>query len=163
MEPHGGVWRAGAGRASAAPLRASGHCVALAARSGSVRFTRGGSQAMRRFPRMLLLVGLVFGVGATATWAATPSSGTLTDLTTALSYVSGPFAQPNPTPVPVVDNGPTCDAAHACDHYTLHVALTPAYLAAHPGYVITVTLTWPIVVSPGEADFDLWVYDSHGN
>src|SRR5437870_5057300 len=44
---------------------------------------------MGRFSRILLLVGLVLGFGAEAGWAATPSSGTLTDLTTAPFHPAG--------------------------------------------------------------------------
>ncbi|HXJ70418.1 MAG TPA: hypothetical protein VNM39_16055, partial [Verrucomicrobiae bacterium] len=59
--------------------------------------------------------------------AATPSSGTINVLTPTQTYSSGPFLQPNPTPTPIVDSEPTCDAAHPCDSYTLTVSLPADY------------------------------------
>ncbi|HEV8630034.1 MAG TPA: hypothetical protein VGV61_06925, partial [Thermoanaerobaculia bacterium] len=41
-------------------------------------------------------------------WAASPSSGTLSDTSGPLTYTAGPFTTANPTPVLLVDSGPEC-------------------------------------------------------
>src|SRR5262245_29813330 len=55
----------------------------------------------------------------------------------------GPVPVANPSPAPIVQNEPTCDAAHPCDDYTLTVTLPADYQATHPTHVIRITSTWP--------------------
>ena len=45
---------------------------------------------------------------AMLSFAATPSSGTLTDTSGPVTYTAGPFFVANPTPVIEVDSGPEC-------------------------------------------------------
>jgi hypothetical protein len=94
---------------------------------------------------------------------ATPSSGAITTLTPTQTYSSGPFLQPNPTPTPIVDSEPTCDAAHPCDLYTLTVTLPASYASTHPNDVIQITSSWPPLGGGVQSDYDVWVYDSTGH
>ena len=95
--------------------------------------------------------------------AATPSSGTINVLTPTQAYSSGPFLQPNPTPTPIVDSEPTCDAVHPCDSYTLTVSLPADYQSTHPTDVIRITSSWPPLGGGQQSDYDVWVYDSAGH
>lgn len=93
-----------------------------------------------------------------AVWAATPSSGTLTDVSGPLTYTAGPFSASNATPVPEVDNGPHCNnPAQPCDEYNLTVTLPSGYIAAHPAASVRVTAGWTDSGS-GKSDYDLYVY-----
>src|SRR5438093_7298088 len=102
---------------------------------------RQGDFHVLRATRFVASIALICGWAASSARAATPSSGTITVLTPTQSYSSGPFAQPNPTPTPIVDSEPTCDAAHPCDTYTLTVTLPANYQATHPTHVIQITST----------------------
>ena len=86
------------------------------------------------FATVLLLL-----VGAAPSRAATPSSGTISTLTPNLAYSSGPFAVANPTPTPLLDSEPTCDAAHMCDHYTLTVSLPADYQTNNPSQRVIIS------------------------
>ena len=91
-------------------------------------------------------------------FAATPSSGTLTDTSGPQSYTAGPFFVANPTPILFVDQGPECfGSAQPCDDYTLTVTLPAGYAAAHPNAAVKVTLAWTDTGS-GLSDYDLYVY-----
>jgi len=90
--------------------------------------------------------------------AASPSSGTLTDVSGPQNYSAGPFVVANPTPVPLVDNGPHCNnPVQPCDDYTLTVTLPAGYAAAHPLASVKVTMGWTDTGS-GSSDYDLYVY-----
>lgn len=93
--------------------------------------------------------------------AATPPAATITELTPTASYTAGPFLMPNPTPTPLVGNGPTCDTAHPCDDYTLTISLPANYQATHPTHVVAITISWPTLAGT-QADFDMYLYDSTG-
>src|SRR5438876_7790640 len=93
------------------------------------------------------LVG--FALCSTGAWlallsfAATPSSGTLTDTSGPISYTAGPFFVANPTPILFVDQGPECfGSEQPCDDYALTVTLPAGYAAAHPTASVKVTLSW---------------------
>ena len=113
-------------------------------------------------PTRLVLALLLFGGSACLTFysfAATPSSGTLSEATPMLEYTAGPFAQSNPVPVPLVQSGPTCGGAqNPCDSYTLTVSVSPAYVAANPSAAAKVTLSWTDTGS-GNSDYDLYLYE----
>jgi hypothetical protein len=101
----------------------------------------------------------LFVVAAPLTsWAAVPSSGTLTDTSGPLSYTAGPFAVANPTPVPLVDAGPECfNPLQPCDDFRLTVALSSAYVAAHPNAAVKLTMSWTDA-GAGASDYDLYVF-----
>src|SRR3989454_6515762 len=91
-------------------------------------------------------------------FAATPSSGTLTDTSGPQSYTAGPFFVANPTPILFVDQGPECfGSAQPCDNYALTVTLPSGYAAAHPNAAVKVTLSWTDNGS-GASDYDLYLY-----
>src|SRR5437763_16520002 len=91
----------------------------------------------------ILIAGGLCSVGvllAMFSFAATPSSGTLTDTSGPLTYTAGPFFVANPTPILFVDQGPECSgSAQPCDNYALTVTLPAGYAAAHPNAAIKVT------------------------
>ena len=90
--------------------------------------------------------------------AATPASGTLTDVSGFLTYTAGPFTVANLTPVPQVDTGPRCNAnTNPCDNFALTVTLPSGYHAAHPNAAVKFTLIWGDTGS-GQSDYDLYVY-----
>ena len=91
-------------------------------------------------------------------FAATPSSGTLTDTSGPLTYTGGPFFVANPTPILFVDQGPECfGSAQPCDDYVLTVTVPAGYAAAHPNAAVKATLSWTDSGS-GRSDYDLYVY-----
>jgi hypothetical protein len=86
--------------------------------------------------------------------AANPSSGTLTDTATTLTYTAGPFYVPNVTDN--VNGTPTCSTtvpAEQCDTYTLTVNVASGDQSTKQ---ISVAVSFPI--SAGE--FDVFVYNS---
>lgn len=94
----------------------------------------------------------------TSCLAATPTGGTLTDVSGPLNYSAGPFAVANPTPIPLVDAGPQCNnPPQPCDDYALNVALPAGYAATHPMASVKVTLSWTDS-GGGASDYDLYVY-----
>ncbi len=91
-------------------------------------------------------------------FAATPSSGTLTDTSGPLTYTAGPFFVANPTPILFLDQGPECfGSAQPCDDFVLTVTLPAGYAAMHPGASVKVTLGWTDAGS-GASDYDLYIY-----
>src|SRR2546430_16605586 len=87
---------------------------------------------------------------AVFSFACTPSSGTLTDVSGPLTYTAGPFNAANPTPVLLVDSGPECgglgapggNQAQPCDDYALTTTIPPAYITAPPNPSIQDSMTW---------------------
>src|SRR5205807_2200083 len=116
-------------------------------------------------PRILIAVSLC-SVGvllAMFSFAATPSSGTLTDTSGPLTYGAGPFFVANPTPILFVDQGPECfGSAQPCDNYALTVTLPAGYAAMHPNAAVKVTLSW-IDNGSGASDYDLYIYRNPRN
>jgi hypothetical protein len=112
-----------------------------------------------------LLLCAAGGMLAVFSFASTPSSGTLTDVSAPLTYTAGPFNAANPTPVIQVDSGPECgglgapggNQAQPCDDYSLTATIPPAYLTAHPNASIKVTMSWTDTGS-GNSDYDLYIY-----
>src|SRR5437588_2464088 len=95
---------------------------------------------------------------AMLSFAATPSSGTLTDTSGPVTYTAGPFFVANPTPVIEVDSGPECfGSEQPCDDYALTVTLPSGYAAAHPNAAIKVTMSWTDNGS-GASDYDFYIY-----
>src|SRR5437870_271019 len=91
-------------------------------------------------------------------FASTPASETLTDISGPLTYTAGPFNVPNPTPVIEVDSGPECsgDASQPCDDNTLTVTLPAGYHAAHPNAAVKVTMSWNDA-GAGQSDYDIYI------
>src|SRR5436190_1996019 len=111
-------------------------------------------------PRILIALTLcsVGALLAMFSFAATPSSGTLTDTSGPQSYTAGPFFVANPTPILFVDQGPECfGSAQPCDDYVLTVTLPAGYAAAHPNAAVKVTMDWTDAGS-GASDYDLYIY-----
>jgi|HubBroStandDraft_3_1064219.scaffolds.fasta_scaffold05027_1 hypothetical protein len=109
--------------------------------------------------RSALVRGFVLCVGAAAgslagaaAFAATPPSGTLTDASGPLTYTSGPFFASNASAQ--ATGTPTCNAALACDDFTVTVSLSPGVAAANR---IQIQIQWPL----STADFDLYVFASN--
>jgi hypothetical protein len=103
-----------------------------------------------------LVVGVI--VATMPGSAATPSSGTLTDVSGPLFYDAGPFNVVNPTPIPEVDSGPECNgSAQPCDNFALTVTLPSGYHAANPNAAVKVTLSWTDTGS-GASDYDLYIF-----
>jgi PKD repeat protein len=103
-----------------------------------------------------LLAALVF-LAIAPTYASNPSSGTITDSTTTLTYTAGPFDVPNLTDS--VSGTPTCSAsvpAEQCDTFALTVSVAPGDATTKQ---ISVSISFPN--SAGE--FDVFVYDSNNN
>src|SRR5437870_3433024 len=91
--------------------------------------------------------------------AATPSSGTLTDVSGPLFYDAGPFNVVNPTPIPELDSGPECsNPSQPCDNFALTVTLPAGYRAAHPNVAAKATLSWDDTTGAGVSDYDLYIY-----
>src|SRR6266704_2154397 len=110
--------------------------------------------------RVLMAVSLCsLGVSlAIFSFAATPSSGTLTDTSGPLTYGAGPFFVANPTPILFLDQGPECfGSAQPCDDYVLTATLPAGYAAMHPNASVKVTLGWTDAGS-GASDYDLYIY-----
>src|SRR5438067_8883427 len=111
-------------------------------------------------PRIFVAVSLC-SVGvllAMFSFAATPSSGTLTDTSGPLTYTAGPFFVANPTPILFLDTGPECfGSEQPCDDYALTVTLPSGYAAAHPNASIKATMSWTDNGS-GASDYDLYIY-----
>ena len=102
---------------------------------------------------------------ASASWlgvlsfAATPSTGTLSETTPDISYTAGPFVQSNPVPVPLLQSNPTCNnTQNPCDSYTLTTSFTAEYITANPSASAKVVLSWPDTGS-GNSDYDLYIYE----
>ena len=95
---------------------------------------------------------------AMLSFASTPSSGTLTDVSGPVTYMAGPFFVANPTPVIFVDQGPECfGSEQPCDDYALTVTLPAGYHTAHPNAAVKVTMSWTDNGS-GASDYDLYIY-----
>jgi PKD domain len=93
-------------------------------------------------------------------FASTPPSGTLTDVSGPISYTAGPFFQSNQSPLGLgqLDTGPRCDAADPCDTYTLTVTLPNGYAAAHPNAAIKATMFWTDT-GTGQSNYDLYIFN----
>ena len=113
-------------------------------------------------PRLLLAFALcvIGGMLAMFSFASTPSSGTLTNVSGPISYTAGPFFQANQSPLGLgqLDTGPRCDAADPCDSYTLTVSLPAGYAAAHPNAAVKITMFWTDTGS-GQSNYDLYIYN----
>jgi len=111
-------------------------------------------------PRVLIAFSLcsVGALLAMFSFAATPSSGILTNISGPVTYSAGPFFVSNPTPVPEVDVGPECNgSSQPCDDYTLTVTLPAGYTAAHPNVAVRVTMSWTDTGSH-QSNYDLYIY-----
>jgi PKD repeat protein len=107
---------------------------------------------------LLLLAGAWLGI---VSFASTPSSGTLTDLSGPQNYTAGPFFQANQSPLGLgqLDTGPRCDSTtFPCDTYTLHVNIPASYAATHCFPTVKVTLSW-VDTGTGQSDYDLYIYN----
>jgi hypothetical protein len=127
--------------------------------------TNPRSQSAFFIPRIIT----AFVLCAAAVWmamlsfASSPSSGTLSDVTPILNYDAGPLTI-NQTPLSGVvigiDDGPRCDQAFQCDSYALTITLPVGYVAANPGATARVSLYWTNTDPTNNAasDYDLYVY-----
>ncbi|HET7453810.1 MAG TPA: hypothetical protein VFL12_13770, partial [Thermoanaerobaculia bacterium] len=93
---------------------------------------------------------------ATAAFAASPSSGTLSPATTTLTYTGGPFDFDNDS-APVGGVTPTCaPPALPCDQFAMKVSIPPT---DGTSYLVTVSIGW----ADTSSDFDMTVLDANGN
>ena len=91
-----------------------------------------------------------------AAWSApVPPGGTISDLSGALTYVSGPITGQNPSGAAGTD--PVCIPG-SCDDYALTVNISQLYRDTHPDDIITITAQWPT----SSNDFDLYLFTSGG-
>ena len=116
-----------------------------------------------RFPHLRIILALLLCAAgswmAIVSFAAEPSSGTLSETTPTLEYTAGPFVQSNPVPIPLLEAGPTCGGVDTpCDSYELTVSTPAAFVAANPSAVAKVSLSWTDTGS-GQADYDLYIYE----
>src|SRR4051794_13718357 len=113
-----------------------------------------GSVRLRR--RLAATAGLGAAVlltsAAVPAEAADPSSGTVSDSSTSVTWSAGPFVTANPTNAA---GDPICNAATECDDYALHVSTPPGYGGSHQ---LGISVQWASTA----ADFDLYVLDSTG-
>jgi hypothetical protein len=112
-----------------------------------------------RARRLLAVVATVALVGGTAALssqaqASSPTQGTVTDTSLAVSWTGGPFVAPNTTGTAL--GVPDCTLPTSCDDFTLHVTTPAGYDAGHS---LQVDVRWP----DSTADFDVYVLDQAGN
>jgi hypothetical protein len=111
----------------------------------------------RRSLARVAVLGLVVAAltaGGASTLASTPSSGTVTDTATSVSWTGGPFLVANVT---ALANGlPDCSVPGSCDDFSLNVS-TPA------GYGLDHSLVIKVGWANTAADFDVYLLDSAGN
>jgi PKD domain len=107
---------------------------------------------------------LAFALCSAGAWlamfsfAADPSSGTLTPDSPVLSYTAGPFFTSNPTPVPELDVGPECNnPSQPCDDFALTVTLPAGYIAANPNAAVRLTMSWTDTGST-QSNYDIYIY-----
>src|SRR5436853_2236382 len=89
--------------------------------------------------------------------ATTPTSGTISDSSTSVTYTGGPIT----VPTNATDNasGPvTCDAARPCDDFPLHTDISSAYKSAHPDHLVKIEISWSDPTS--QQDLDIFLVDS---
>src|SRR5438552_4074883 len=118
--------------------------------------SESGTFRPRIFAAFLLCAASAFL--AMYSFAATPSSGTLTDTSGPLTYTAGPFFQPNAfgnTIAGECDPDPS-DPLVPCDVYQLHVVLPAGYVQANPNQHLFVRIDW----STSAARFDLYLWDA---
>ena len=102
-------------------------------------------------PARLLAFALAASLVPATTFAATPSSGTISATSGPLAWGGGPFFVSNQSSTA---GAPICNAALGCDDYLL----TSSFLVASPGASVRVSVSW---VNP-LAEFDLYVLDTTG-
>src|SRR5438309_8171830 len=124
--------------------------------------TSPGSESGLVSPRVFaaFLLGAAGAFLAMYSFAATPSSGTLTDTSGPLNYTAGPFFQPNAfgnTIAGECDPDPS-DPLVPCDIYRLHVSLPAGYVQANPNTHLFVRIEWSVPA----AVFDLYLWDAKG-
>ncbi|MER6735616.1 sialidase family protein [Streptomyces puniciscabiei] len=109
----------------------------------------------RRRPRRVLIGLTVLSLGCLSVLpadAATPSSGTVTDSASSVTWGGGPFVVPNASGAA---GAVSCDALQPCDDYALRVAVPDGYDAGHS---LRVEIKW----GTPAADFDLYALDADG-
>ena len=107
----------------------------------------------------LFCFAILLGVFSIVSFASTPSSGTITDTATSLTYTAGPFFEANQSPLGLgqVDSGPRCETGFPCDTFTLHVNIPSSYAATHCFPTVKVTMSWTDT-GTGQSDYDLYIY-----
>jgi len=103
-----------------------------------------------------ILASLVF-LAVAPVRAGNPSSGTITDSNTTLTYTAGPFDVPNLTDS--ATGTPTCSAtipAEQCDTFALTVNVAP-------GDATTKQINVSISFANSAGEFDVFVFDSNNN
>jgi Dockerin type I domain len=113
----------------------------------------------------LFSAAALLGMFSFLSFAANPSSGTLSPGTPLLTYDAGPLP---PNPIQDVTglalSGPVCQGTGTpgatCDSYALTVTLPQGYHAANPAAEVQVTLFWTNTDPTNNAasDYDLYVY-----
>src|SRR5439155_5440567 len=106
---------------------------------GSSRRREPMSHALRSIATAALLAALAGGSAR----AATPSSGTLTPLTSPVTW-TGTMTGSNPTNNIPGSDGPDCSAVpNTCDDFLLTITIPAGYSLLHPTHVITIKVQWP--------------------
>jgi hypothetical protein len=106
----------------------------------------------RRALSSLIAAHLVAAMAlAPASFAATPSSGTLSSAAPSVTWSGGPYT--------AVTADPSLCTSATCDTFALTVNVSATYYSSNPGASVRVGLTW----GSSTDDFDLYVYDSAGN
>lgn len=89
--------------------------------------------------------------------ATNPANGTISDSSTSVTYSGGPFTVP--TNASDTAAGPvTCDAAHPCDDFPLHIDISSAYKTAHPDHLVTIEVSWSDPTA--QQDLDIFLVDT---
>jgi PKD repeat protein len=108
---------------------------------------------------LIAIAGFAWSFRGLVTWAASPSSGTVSPSSPNVAYSGGPFNGLNQTNQ--ADSAAiVCTAATPCDDYALAVNIP----SGDPNtYSFTVRVSWTSKpANLGNNDFDLYVYDSQG-
>lgn len=99
--------------------------------------------------RALLLAMLLAFAGSA--FAATPSSGSLSDAGTVISWTGGPFTG-------VATDPSTCTTL-TCDTFFLTINTPSNFFTSFPNDEVQIRITWPAQTN----EFDLYVFDPSGN
>ena len=109
----------------------------------------------------LFCFAILLGVFSIVSFASTPSSGTLNSASGPVTYMAGPFVQPNQSPLGLgqLDTGPRCNSTtFPCDSFDLTVTLPAGYTGTNCNAAVKVTLSW-VDAGTGQSDYDLYIYE----
>lgn len=108
---------------------------------------------------LIRALGALSLVASFSALAATPASGTLTEVEPSIIWNGGPFVVPNPTPLAE----PQCvQGGVVCDVFALTVEVSDEFRAdeANKKELVRFAVTWPNAT--GQGDFDVYFRDASG-